>query len=111
MKTTGYVLLVLAAPVFVETAFEMYILTFLQGPQMLGFALTHTLPLWVLDALIVSFIAFYALALYSLVVIVGWLVGKRRDWQVTLYGWVLLIQLIHVVLLETYSSWAKVFAR
>jgi len=107
MKRLGNILIAASSVFFIETAFEMYLLTYMHGPQMLFFSLAHAAPILFL-AVALSGVAFVALAVFAFVVVLSNLLGKpaadggyRRAMSV-----VLLVQVAHAALLWTYETWA-----
>ena len=113
LKWLGNTLIALSLLFFLETSFEMYFLTFMQGPQMLGFSLIHIAPPIVLVILFLSAISFLFLAAFALVVQIVRLTGRLKS--ASHYARFLLVvvcvQVIHGVLLLTYDRWSLVFAR
>lgn len=111
MKKLGYILLLLAAPFFFETGFEMYVLTAFTGPQMLGFALMHgaagELGLFVLA---ISALSFALLAIYSLVALCRVLFKKSQQRHDKIYAWIFGLQILHVTLFFLYDYWSPVFS-
>jgi hypothetical protein len=107
VKLIGNSLVVASALFFLETSFEMYFLTLKQGQQMLGFSLVHIAP-WLLGLVLISGIAFLALAVFALALQILQLMGRLE----TLARYarfmlvVLCVQVVHGVLLLTYDRWA-----
>jgi len=113
LKWLGNSLIAASSIFFLETSFEMYFLTFTQGPQMLGFSLAHIAPpiviaLVFLSALFFLFLAAFALAL-QIVRLAGRLKSMSRYANFLLV--VLSIQTIHGVLLFTYDRWSPALSR
>jgi TRAP-type C4-dicarboxylate transport system permease small subunit len=111
LKIIGNILIAASSLFFIETGLEMYLLTILQGPQMLFFSLAHIAPA-ALILVALSGVAFICLALFAMVMQVFRLMGKLDS---TLgYAKFLLIvlgvQVIHVVLLLTYERWSTLFS-
>ena len=111
MSKLGYILLLLSAPFFLETGFEMYVLTAFTGPQMLGFALMHSRGMVGLVALGVSALSFLVLGIFSLVVLCRLLGTKIADRRQKLFAWVFGVQVLHTVLFFLYDYWSPVFSR
>ncbi len=107
LKITGWILIVASGLFFFETAFEMYFLTPLQGPQMLFFSLAHIAPI-TLPILIMSGLAFICLMVFASLLQVSrfnsWS-GARSSYRKAMLI-VLCVQIIHVSLLVTYEHWA-----
>jgi hypothetical protein len=113
LKWLGNFLITASSIFFLETSFEMYFLTFTQGPQMLGFSLVHIAPSFVLALIFLSGLFFLLLAAFSLVIQVLRLAGRLKsmaDYTRFLLV-VLCIQAIHGVLLFTYDRWSPAFSR
>jgi TRAP-type C4-dicarboxylate transport system permease small subunit len=111
LKIVGNILIAASSLFLVETGLEMYVLTLLQGPQMLFFSLAHIAPA-ALVLVALSAIAFVCLALFAFVIQVLRLTGKLNS----NYGYakfmlvVLGVQVIHVALLLTYERWSALFS-
>jgi hypothetical protein len=107
MKTLGNILIAASALFFIETAFEIYLLTLAHGQQMLFFSLAHIAPS-VLLIVALSGIAFICLAVFALVVVILNLVGKLDSLGTypRFMLIVLCVQIVHSVLLLTYDRWA-----
>jgi hypothetical protein len=107
VRSTGKFLIAASLPFFLGTAFEMYVLTPAQGPQMLFYSLAHTFPPLLLVVWL-SGIAFVCLAVFAVSVLVSKMVGvlhaDRR--YVTMMLLILLVQAAHAALLLTYDRWA-----
>src|ERR1700752_5357012 len=67
LKTIGNILIAASALFFLESSFEMYFLTLVQGQQMLFLSLAHIAPL-ALVVIFLSGLAFVALAVFALVI-------------------------------------------
>ena len=108
MKILGNILLAASSLFFVETAFEMYVLTLLQGQQMLFFSLAHIAPV-ALGIVALSGIAFVGLAMFAFTVQLMRFKGKWSTgaWYPKFMLIVLCVQVIHIVLLLTYDAWAS----
>ena len=110
MKTIGTFLMVASLPFFLDTAFEMYLLTLIHGQQMLFFSLVHIVPGFLLIVWL-SGVAFVCLAVFALGVVVlnlsGVLNAEKRYARMMLI--VLLAQVAHAGLLITYDGWAPFF--
>ena len=108
MQSLGKFLIVASLPFFLDTAFEMYLLTLAHGQQMLFFSLAHIAPALLLIVWI-SGIAFACLGVFALGVVVLNLVGvlnaERRYARMMLI--ILLVQVVHTALLLTYDRWAS----
>ena len=110
MTKLGYILLALSAPFFLETSFEMYVLTALSGPQMLGFSLMHSGGTALLVVLAVSALSFLFLAIYSLVAFGRVLLHKPTGRHERVFVWILGVQVLHVTLFFLYDYWSRVFS-
>lgn len=107
MKTLGNILIAASLVFFIETAFEMYLLTLIHGQQLLFFSLAHVAPGFLL-IMALSGIAFVCLAIFALVVVVLNRLGKvdsGGNYPRTMLI-ILLIQVVHTTLLVTYDYWA-----
>lgn len=108
VKKAGNVLIAGAALFFIETAFEMYVLTALRGPQMIGFGIAHG-GRGLLLIVMLSAVFYVCLAVFALVVIIRSLLGKalppKNYPRIMLI--VLGVQLIHTTLLLTYDRWSR----
>ena len=108
LKVIRQVLVALSGWFFLESAFEMYILTPLHGPQMLFFSLAHIAPLLLLPILFVSGLAFICLMVFAAALQVGrfnsGLGEGQRVRNVMLI--ILCVQAVHIGLLLTYDHWA-----
>ncbi len=105
----AYALLILAIPFFFESAFEMYGLTLIRGQQMLFFSITHTGSTLVLTSLLLSWVCFAALTIYS-----GWVAVLRffsvrsyKDNFGRIFTIAFAVTLTHTILLMTYDHWAR----
>jgi TRAP-type C4-dicarboxylate transport system permease small subunit len=111
LKILGNILIAASSLFFVETGFEMYVLTLLQGQQMLFFSLAHIAP-GAIVLVAFSGVAFVCLAVFALVMQMLRFMGKLDS----NYGYskfmliVLCIQVIHVSLLFTYDRWSALFS-
>jgi hypothetical protein len=108
VKTLGNILISASSIFFIVTAFEMYLLTLVQGRQMLFFSLVHIAPGFFLIIVALSGIAFVCLAICALVVVVLNLMGKMDSGgnYPRMMLIILLIQVVHTALLLTYDYWA-----
>ena len=89
----------------------MYLLTILQGPQMLFFSLAHIAPA-ALILVALSGVAFICLALFAVVMQVLRSMGKL-DSSVGYAKFMLIVlcvQVIHIVMLLTYERWSPLFS-
>lgn len=108
LKVISQVLVVASGLFFLESAFEMYILTPLQGPQMLFFSVAHIAPLLLLPILFVSGLAFICLMVFAAAL----QVGRFKSWLGVAQGYrrvmliILCVQAIHIILLLAYDHWA-----
>ena len=107
LKWVGNTLIAASALFFLDTAFEMYFLTLMQGQQMLGFSLAHIAPA-ILVLVLLSGIAFMGLAVFALVIQILKLTGRLKSLgrYSTFMLIVLCVQIVHGVLLLTYDRWA-----
>jgi hypothetical protein len=108
VKSIGKFLIAASLPFFLDTAFEMYLLTLAQGQQMLFFSLAHIAPVFLL-VVGLSGVAFACLAVFALGVVVLNLAGvlnagKRYAGMMLI---ILLVQLAHTALFLTYDHWAS----
>ena len=107
MKPLGNILIAASSVFFIETAFEMYLLTLVHGQQMLFFSLAHIAPGFLLIVAL-SGIAFTCLAVFAFVVVVLNLMGRldsSRNYPRFMLI-VLCVQIVHSGLLLTYDRWA-----
>jgi hypothetical protein len=109
MKKIGNVLIVGSSPFFLGTALEMYVLTVIRGPQMIGFSMAHIAPgLFIL--MMLSGLFYLCLATFALVLVVmkllRWPVTEARYIRLMLI--VLSVQIVHTSLLLTYDYWSPV---
>jgi len=107
LKIIANILIAASALFFLESSFEMYFLTFVQGQQMLFFSLAHIAP-FALVVIFLSGLAFVCLAVFALVIQVLSLTrrlsntpGFAKSMRV-----IFCVQLVHIVLLLTYDAWA-----
>jgi hypothetical protein len=107
LKWIGNILIIASSLFFVETAFEMYLLTVTQGPQMLFFSLVHIAPA-LFGLVVLSGVAFLCLAVFAFGVQVMKLAGrlKTSGRYSTFMLIILCVQVIHAALLLTYDRWA-----
>ncbi len=87
----------------------MYGLTLIRGQQMLFFSITHTGSTLVLTSLLLSWVCFAALTIYS-----GWVAVLRffsvrsyKDNFGRIFTIVFAVTLTHTILLMTYDHWAR----
>ena len=109
MRKLGYLLVLLAAPFFFRTAFEMYFLTVMHGPQMLFFSLMHTAGPALLLVLACSGVSFLLLALYSVIACGRLILRKTTGEHEKTFTWILGLQLLHIALLCLYDYWSPIF--
>ena len=104
----GHVLLVLASMWFLESLYEMFVLTAMDGPQMLFFSLAHSASAVLGVLLLLSVLAYILLFAYSVVLFIVSLRGKLTAIRshVRLFAVVAAAQLIHITLLATYDFWS-----
>ena len=110
MQSIGKFLIVVSLPFFLDTAFEMYLLTLAHGPQMLFFSLAHIAPVFLIVVWL-SGVAFACLGVFALGVVTLNLVGvldAGRSYSKLMLV-ILLVQVIHTALLITYDGWAPAF--
>ena len=105
MNRLGNILIATSSIFFVESAFEMYVLTPVHGRQMLFFSLAHgSLSLFLVVAL--SGVAFVTLAVFAFVAVLSCL--TRRPGSGGSYPRMMLVvlpaQLVHTTLLLTYET-------
>lgn len=107
MKKLGNALIAASSLFFVESAFEMYLLTYMHGHQMLFFSLAHV-SFVLFCAVALSGVAFAALAVFALVIVSSNLLGRSGaggSYHRLMLS-VLLVQSVHTILLLTYDWWA-----
>jgi len=105
----AWALLIFAVPAFLESAFEMYGLTLARGEQMLFFSITHTAGTVVATLLLLSWVSFAALTIYSggIVVLRLFSAHSCKDNFGRIFTVVFAITLTHTILLMTYGHWAR----
>ena len=110
MRTIGTFLMAASLPFFLDTAFEMYLLTLIHGQQMLFFSLAHIAPVFLIVVWL-SGAAFAGLGVFALGVVVLNLVGALDAGKSysKLMLVILLVQVVHTALLITYDGWAPAF--
>lgn len=109
MRKLGNVLIAGSSLFFFETAFEMYVLTIMHGPQMLGFWMVHIARGFFILVML-SGLIYLCLAVFAFVVVIMNLVGKlgTAKGYARLMLIVLAVQIIHTTLLLTYDYWVAV---
>ena len=109
MKRIGNILIGGSLLFFLETAFEMYVLTMLRGPQMIGFSMAH-IARGLLILVLLSGLFYLFLGGFALIIVVAKLFGKLtvEDGYARLMLIVLIIQIIHTSLLMTYDFWSAI---
>jgi len=107
LKIIRNILIAASALFFLESAFEMYFLTLLQGQQMLFFSLAHITP-FALVVVILSGLAFVCLAVFALVIQLLRITRKLSCCPTFAKSMLVIfcVQLVHAVLLLTYDAWA-----
>jgi hypothetical protein len=107
LKIIANILIAASALFFLESSFEMYFLTFVQGQQMLFFSLAHIAP-FALVVIFLSGLAFVCLAVFALVIQVLSLTRRLSNTPgfAKLMRVIFCVQLVHIVLLLTYDAWA-----
>lgn len=112
MKRIGNVLIIGSLLFFLETAFEMYVLTLIQGPQMIGFSIAHIAPVFFI-LVIISALFYVCLAVFALRIVLLKFFGKTstEDGYFRLMLIVLIVQFIHTTLLLTYNYWSPLLLR
>jgi hypothetical protein len=107
MQSIRKFLIAASLPFFLDTAFEMYLLTPAQGPQMLFFSLAHIAPVLLL-LVSLSGIAFACLMVFALVIVVLNLVGvlNTESGYARMMLIILLVQAAHTALFLTYDRWS-----
>jgi len=105
----AWALLVLAVPAFLESAFEMYGLTLVRGPQMLFYSIVHSADPFLLTLLFVSWVCFALLTLYSGCIAILRLFSARscKGSFGRIFTVVFTIALVHTFLLATYDHWSR----
>ena len=108
MQSIGKFLIAASLPFFLDTAFEMYLLTLTQGQQMLFFSLAHIAPILLLIVWL-SGIAFACLMVFALGVVILNLAGvlKAEKSYARMMLIILLAQVAHTALFLTYDGWAS----
>jgi hypothetical protein len=106
MKKWSNILIAGSSLFFLETAYEMYVLTNMRGPQMLGFSIIHIAPGFAL-LVFLSALIYLSLAMFAFVILVMRLVGKFSldNGYAKFMLIVLIVQVIHTSLLLTYNKW------
>ena len=109
MRKLGNILVVGSSLFFIETAFEMYVLTVIHGPQMLGFSMVHIARGFFMLVML-SGLIYLCLGVFAFGVVILNLVGKlgTAKGYARLMLLVLGVHIIHTVLLLTYDYWASV---
>lgn len=110
IKRLGNILLAGSLLFFLETAFEMYVLTMLRGPQMIGFSIAHVKQI-LLVLVLVSALCYLCLLAFAAVVSTIYLAGRTGvsiGYGRFMIG-VFLIQVVHLSLLLSYDSWSSRF--
>lgn len=108
MKTVGKFLIAASLPFFLDTSFEMYLLTLMHGRQMLFFSLAHVSP-GLLLLVWLSGVAFACLAVFALGVVILNLIGAlnaEKSYARRMLI-ILLVQVAHTSLLLTCDLWAS----
>ena len=111
MKTFGNILIAASLPFFLETSFEMYLLTPLHGQQMLFFSVAHIAPLAFLLILGLSGLAFGCLALFALATLIlnfAGVINTGKGYARAMLI-ILSVQAVHTILFLTYDLWAPAF--
>jgi hypothetical protein len=108
LKWIGYGLFGLSAFFIFESAFEMYYLTAVHGPQMIFFSLTHAAPLPVVLFFFISSFAFYGYLAYAAIVSIAGMFPRFREHRrfVTLVQISGIVLLAHLIALVTYNTWS-----
>jgi hypothetical protein len=108
VKKLGSALIFGSLLFFVETAFEMYVLTCARGPQMIWFSVAHVAPV-VLILIMLSGLLYLCLSVFALAIVVArWI---KRPITTPRYAKLMLvilaIQIIHSFLFLTYDRWSS----
>jgi hypothetical protein len=111
MIRLGNILIFLSLPFFLETCFEAYLLTILSGPQMIGFALAHSVGMTGLLLFFASEICFVLLAIYSLIALLRFLFSANSGAHERKFSWICGICLLHLSLVLSYEYWSPIFSR
>lgn len=103
---TGYLLVAVVAVFSSRIVYEETVLTWTNGPQMIGFAMAHTMPLMLLAGLI-GLVGGLLWILVSLVLL------YRRRFRVPFFDWlpVVLLFLLGVTILTPYEMWEELMVR
>lgn len=106
----GFTLLVLALPSLLQSAYEVYLGTLLDGPQMIGFALAHADP----DSAFVRTIRYssYALVLFNVygLVVLSRVVAKWTDnSHQRFFIWCFIGLSLHRLIVALYPYWSNFF--
>ncbi len=103
---SGYVFVVFSAIFVGRIVYEETLLTWTFGPQMIGFAMVHTMPLMILAGLI-GLIGGLVWLLVSLVLIFG------RKFRIPAIDWIpiVLLLLLGVMLFTPYETWEELMVR
>ena len=93
---------------FVRSSFELFYLTCMYGPQMIFFSLVHSWPEWAVNAILVSWFAYYAFLFFAVIVAVQSLFqSKEASTKLVRYSrYALIIYSAHFILLSTYDFWS-----
>lgn len=106
----GYLLLALALLYFLENLFEVYVLTAMAGPQMVGYVLSHAsgtvaqLWLW-------SMLAYSGFALFSLIATIRFVHRPAASKHVRFFSWCFLVISAHGMVTGSYGYWSQLFDR
>jgi hypothetical protein len=110
MKLICNILMVLSLFFFVESAYEMFVLTAMRGPQMLFFSLIHVWPFWLITLFFISWFSFYGSIFCNLVFFIVRRFGKlkKHNRYAKVLFVVLTIQVIYFILAITYEKWSHI---
>ena len=102
----GYLLLALVATFVGRIVYEETVLTWAYGPQMIGFAMVHTMPFM----LLAGFIGLVGGLLWMLVSLV---LFYRRRFRIPSFDWLpmVLLPLLGVMLFIPYETWEELMVR
>jgi hypothetical protein len=104
-----HILFYASLPFFVETAFEMYVLTLIGGPQMLFFSLAHIGGMFLISLLTLSALAFILFFVIGVSLVISKAAGKIQghNREMARLNILLVLQVVHIALLFTYETWSN----
>ena len=111
MSKLGSILLLLSAPFWFLSGCEMYVLTPLRGPQLLGLSRAHSGHPLVILLLPVSAISFVLLGVYSLILFTFTLRPMPMTGHERCLARLFIVQAVHGALFLLYDNWSPMFSR